>query len=107
MDRKLCGGRGSAGICQKTSDNNYHIAGKVHDNLYYYDGVLKLPFTHGESCKRNKKPARKSYITFYCDESAGPGKPVFVGETDYCLYNFAWFTKYACPMKVRPYFFGL
>ena len=75
----------------------------MNDNLYYYDGVLKLSFTKGEKCSRGTKPERQSYITFYCDESADPGKPVFVGETEYCVYNFAWYTKYACPMKVRPY----
>ena len=105
MDKTFCGGKVSAGICQETRDKKLYIAGKETNNLYYHDGVLKLTFTKGDNCKRKTQPERQSYITFYCDESAGSGKPVFVGETEYCVYNFAWYTKYACPMKVRPYIF--
>ena len=102
MDKSVCGQKVSAGICQKTKSNTY-IAGKVHGNMYYYDGVLKLPFTNGDKC--HNQVERKAYITFFCSEAADLGKPVFVGEIEHCLYNFAWYTKYACPMKVKIYFY--
>ena len=108
MNKTLCGNKDSAGICQKTKDiqdkkDNFYVAGKVHGNMYYYDGVLKLPFTNGDKCHKNQAE-RKTYITFFCSEAAGLGKPMFVGETEHCLYNFVWYTKYACPMKVKSYF---
>ena len=99
-----CNEKTSVGICLKTEEEKYYAVATLHDNLYYYDGVLKLQFTNGDQCPcpkcKEKNPKRKSYITFFCDKSAGRGNPVFVSEAN-CLYNFVWHTQYACPLKVR------
>ncbi|XP_028411568.1 cation-independent mannose-6-phosphate receptor-like [Dendronephthya gigantea] len=86
---KFCGNRATTGICQK-SKGDVHAIGSGQDNLFYYDGVLKMVFKNGDKCK--------SYITFFCDESAGTGSPVFVEEKS-CVYYFVWYTKHACPLK--------
>lgn len=102
LDKSICGNKVSVGVCQKSlkKDGKVLNAGQVHDNLYYYDGVLKMKFVGGDQCSLKTKPNRMSYITFFCDENAGRGNPVFIRET-YCTYYFAWYTKYACPLKVR------
>ena len=109
LDRDVCGNRGDkdTGMCQKTAKEEFFIVGKVHDSLSFYDGVLKLQFRDGKQCNNQKK--RQSHITFFCDESVGSGTPVFVSESSHCVYNFVWYTKYACPLKVSEtcFFFGL
>ncbi|XP_028412187.1 cation-independent mannose-6-phosphate receptor-like isoform X2 [Dendronephthya gigantea] len=87
---EFCANRATTGICQKTKDI-VKIIGGGQGNLYYNDGVLKMVFKNGDKCK--------SYITLFCNESAGTGSPVFVEEKKSCVYYFVWYTKHACPLK--------
>ena len=74
--------------------------GKSNSKLYYYDGKLNLTYSHGDKCPKNNELLLVTHITFFCDEKAGIGKPVYEKET-YCIHHFLWYTKFACPPKVR------
>lgn len=89
----------SCQITQPSSKHNFTL-GLENKNLYYYDGMLNLTYHNGEKCHNGV--SRKTHITFLCNQSAvnnGVGVPEFEKE-NHCIYNFMWFTKYACPAKV-------
>jgi len=68
--------------------------------LYYYDGMLNLTYGNGTPCHNGV--SRTTHITFLCNSSAdnnGIGVPEYEKE-NHCVYNFRWFTKYACPARV-------
>ena len=92
----------NVGSCQikKLNPNQHWILGQPNQRLYYYDGMLNLTYGSGTRCHNGV--SRTTHITFLCNSSAannGIGVPEFEKE-NYCIYNFRWFTKYACPTKV-------
>ena len=105
----MCGGSNQIGCvgsnvssCQikKADPKSNWTLGLKNDKLYYYDGMLNLTYTGGKKCLNGV--SRKTHITFLCNRSAvddGIGEPEFEKE-NHCIYNFRWFTKYACPEKV-------
>ena len=70
--------------------------GQPNSNLTYYDGMVKLTYTDGDSYHTTNPINRKTEITFLCDHEQGKGSPEFQDETDH-TYSFRWFTSYACP----------
>ena len=106
---QICGGSnqtycpgGNIGACQiKRGEPTFHKKlGKPNDILFYYDGMLNLTYRNGEPCHNGVN--RTTHITFLCNRSAvdnGVGVPEYEKE-DHCVYNFRWFTKYACLTKV-------
>ena len=106
---QVCGGSNNTGclgsnigacqVKQLDPTSNWTI-GQPNKILYYYDGMLNLTYVNGKECSNNVK--RTTHITFLCSETAvddGIGVPEFEKE-NHCVYNFRWFTKYACPAKV-------
>ena len=96
-----CGGS-NIGACQvkQLEPNSNWMIGQPNKILYYYDGMLNLTYVNGKKCHNNVN--RTTHITFLCNEKAvddGIGVPEFEKE-NHCVYNFRWFTKYACPAKV-------
>ena len=105
----MCGGSNetdcsgsNVGACQVKTLNpkqNWTI-GQPNKMLYYYDGMLNLTYGNGARCRNGVN--RTTHITFLCNSSAvnnGAGVPEYEKE-NHCVYNFRWFTKYACPAKV-------
>lgn len=75
------------GPAKKTGDSKYM-------KLRYVDGQLILTYKHGETCSSGIR--RSTILTFYCNESANQGSPLFNHE-DYCNYFFDWPTRLVCP----------
>jgi len=76
------------------SQNRTYNAGVANKKLSYYDGMLKLVYTDGDSY--NSAPVNRSTeIIFLCDYAAGDGSPYFKAETDH-TYIFEWYTALAC-----------
>ena len=113
---QVCGGSKSTGCnssdvlvgsCQiKKQDRKQNwILGQPNQKLYYYDGMLNLIYGNGTLCHNGDH--RTTHITFLCNSSAaddGIGVPEYEKE-NHCIYNFRWFTKYACPAKVSQTIF--
>ena len=106
---QVCGGSNNThcgnvnvGACQYETANpsRNFVIGQPNSWLYLYDGILNLTYTDGKPCHNGVK--RTTHITFLCKETAidgGIGVPEYEKE-NHCIYNFRWFTKYACPAKV-------
>lgn len=105
----MCGGSNKTGCvgsnvgsCQvkKLNTKQNWTLGQPNKMLYYYDGMLNLTYVNGTRCHNGVY--RTTHITFLCNSSAvdnGIGVPEYEKE-NHCVYNFRWFTKYACPAKV-------
>eukprot|EP00795_Rhopilema_esculentum_P017105 gene17105-8622_t len=92
-------GKRKIGACQyKPSTGMTQVTGEANSNLIYFDGLLKLRYVHGDQCHNGK--IRESQITFLCDEKAGVGHPQFEKEITCGIYNFLWYTKFACHSKI-------
>lgn len=106
---QVCGGTNktschpsNVGACQvkRRDPTQVYVMGQANTMLYYYDGMLNLTYVNGTKCHNGV--ARTTHITFLCNETAaddGVGAPQYEKE-NHCVYNFRWFTKYACPAKV-------
>ena len=77
------------------------MTGEANSNLIYFDGLLKLRYVHGDQCHNGK--IRETQITFLCDEKAGVGHPQFEQEITCGIYNFLWYTEFACHSKVYSF----
>ncbi|KAL9969231.1 hypothetical protein ACROYT_G021424 [Oculina patagonica] len=106
---KVCGGSNNTACvgsnipsCQVKKDNpkqNWTL-GLPNSKLYYYDGMLNLTYVNGTKCHNGI--SRTTHITFLCNSTAvnnGIGVPEYEKE-NHCVYNFRWYTKYACPAKI-------
>ena len=113
---QVCGGSNrtgcigfNVGACQINTQNpkSNWTMGHPNSKLYYYDGMLNLTYVNGPSCRHSGN--RTTHVTFLCNATAvdnGIGVPEYEKENA-CVYNFRWFTKYACPAKVSRSFMFL
>ena len=109
LGSQVCGGSNKTGCigsnvgsCQikKLNPKQNWTLGQPNNMLYYYDGMINLTYVNGTRCHNGV--SRTTHITFLCNSSAvnnGIGRPEYEKE-NHCVYNFRWFTKYACPAKV-------
>lgn len=81
----------------KQDNKKRWVIGQANNKLYYYDGMVNLTYTQGDKCRNGI--FRRTHITFLCKPNSGVGSPVYEKENE-CIYNFRWFTQYACPAKV-------
>eukprot|EP00049_Salpingoeca_infusionum_P000834 m.42710 g.42710 ORF g.42710 m.42710 type:complete len:2590 (-) comp10724_c3_seq2:42-7811(-) len=87
-----------AGVCQQSGDGKHHwtagFASSEPEFLASGDVLLryKLPTSYPTKCHQF---VRSASITFSCTEGT-LGRPVFVGETDECEYQFVWETSVVC-----------
>ncbi|KAH9498514.1 Cation-independent mannose-6-phosphate receptor [Bulinus truncatus] len=65
--------------------------------LEYFDGILNLTYTNGESYNNPEKTPRMAEIAFVCDPSVDTGNPEFLEEKNF-TYAFLWRTNYACTL---------
>ncbi|XP_072218868.1 cation-independent mannose-6-phosphate receptor isoform X2 [Leuresthes tenuis] len=87
-----------------------HTSGSESDKSAYSFGVSKnmtMNFQHkeqavlmqyggGDPCPLGSGKHQSS-ILFICDQSAGPGAPQLLSETEGCLATFQWRTSVVCP----------
>ncbi|XP_067674216.1 cation-independent mannose-6-phosphate receptor-like isoform X2 [Haliotis asinina] len=93
-------GHTNTAVCQvkKSDDSIYHKTGEPNSNLEYFDGMINLTYTNGDSYNNAGHTPRQTEIAFLCDSTKGAGTPEFVSETNY-TYSFKWYTAYACPAQ--------
>lgn len=89
------------GVCQvgMLGDKKSVNAGKANAHLKYDSGVLSLEYSDGDICKNNVP--RMTYINFVCQPGEGNGVPVFIDQSDDCIYYFDWHTQLACEKEVQ------
>ncbi|GFR62204.1 cation-independent mannose-6-phosphate receptor-like protein, partial [Elysia marginata] len=88
----------NAAICQvniKGANEEIKVA-SPSTTLEYFDGVLNLTYTGGETYRDPNNTPRQAEIAFLCDMAAGVGTPKFLEEKEF-TYAFEWRTHYACP----------
>ncbi|KJE92774.1 hypothetical protein, variant 2 [Capsaspora owczarzaki ATCC 30864] len=91
-----CGNNPNAAMCQtKPSDASFaKSGGSVSSTLTFNNGIISLQYYGGQSC-HDGQFNRSTIITFTCARGQ-KGSPVFVSESDDCVYFFTWATDAAC-----------
>ncbi|KAH9498512.1 Cation-independent mannose-6-phosphate receptor [Bulinus truncatus] len=86
----------NASICQINAGTEFKVA-EPSSQLEYFDGILNLTYTNGESYNNPEKTPRMAEIAFVCDPSVDTGNPEFLEEKNF-TYAFLWRTNYACTL---------
>ncbi|XP_077442699.1 cation-independent mannose-6-phosphate receptor isoform X2 [Stigmatopora argus] len=86
-----------ANICQVKLNGEYRrrIGSSSKAKYYIRGGDLDVIVPSESACGRDSK-MMSSIIMFKCSPLAGVGIPVFMRETDGCLYLFLWHTDAVC-----------
>ncbi|KAL3881276.1 hypothetical protein ACJMK2_027732 [Sinanodonta woodiana] len=102
LTKSACGnGNLALGACLTTADGQHIPLGNVSSLVQYDDGILVLNYTGGQSCPNNAQFQRSVLISFVCAPGTGEGNPVFIDDTDDCVYYIHWQTEVVCKETVR------